>query len=66
MKDGDGEAMWMLGLCCEYGMGTEQDVQRAESLYLESLRSGSVVGDFLVAHSEFQRGSGEMKVMFCL
>ena len=33
VKDGDTEAMWMLGVCCEFGMGTEQDVDRAEQLY---------------------------------
>ena len=33
VKDGDAEAMWMLGVCCEFGMGTEQDVERAEQLY---------------------------------
>ena len=48
VKDGDTEAMWMLGVCCEFGMGTEQDmlgvccefgmgteqdVERAEQLY---------------------------------
>ena len=33
VKDGKAEAMWMLGVCCEYGMGTEQDVARAEQLY---------------------------------
>ena len=33
VKDGDAEAMWMLGVCCEFGMGMEQDVERAEQLY---------------------------------
>ena len=32
-EDGDAEAMWMLGVCCEVGMGMEQDVARAEQLY---------------------------------
>ena len=32
-EDGDTEAMWMLGVCCEFGMGMEQDVNRAEQLY---------------------------------
>ena len=38
VKDGDAEAMWMLGVCCEFGMGTEQDVERAEQLYQRGAR----------------------------
>ena len=26
VKDRDTDAMWMLGLCCEYGRGIEQDI----------------------------------------
>ena len=33
VKDGDAKSMWMLGVCCEFGMGTKQDVDRAEQLY---------------------------------
>ena len=47
-KDGDSEAKWMLGLCCEYGMGTEQDIHRAELLYQQSKKAGNVVGRFLL------------------
>ena len=36
VKDKDDEAMWMLGLCCEFGTGTEQNIERAESLYWQS------------------------------
>ena len=32
VKDGDTEVMWMLGMCCEFGIRTEQDVERAEKL----------------------------------
>ena len=28
----DAQAVWLLGLCCEYGMGTQQDTQRAQHL----------------------------------
>ena len=38
VKDGDAEAMWMLGVCCEFGMGTEQDVKRAEKLYKRGVK----------------------------
>ena len=47
VKEGYGEAMWMLGLCCEHGMGTVQDIERANKLYEESYERGSVIGDFL-------------------
>ena len=61
-KDGDSEAKWMLGLCCEYGMGIEQDIERAELLYRESKEGGNIVGEFLLENGEGKRGSGVMKV----
>ena len=36
VKEGDVEAMWMLGLCKEYGRGTEQDCEGATELYEKS------------------------------
>ena len=60
-KDGDGEARWMLGLCYEYGIGTEQDIERAESLYRQSNEGGNAVG-FLLRNAQSERGSGVMKV----
>ena len=62
VKEGDCEAKWMLGLCCEYGMGTEQDIERAEELYRESFEGGNVVGKLLKENGEDGRGSGVMKV----
>ena len=59
VKDGDDEAMWMLGLCNEYGIGTERNVERAGSLYE---RSGSVSGKLLAENDEGGRGSGNMIV----
>ena len=32
VKDNDFEAMWILGLCYEFGMGCEQDLTKADSL----------------------------------
>ena len=61
-KEGDCEAKWVLGLCCEYGMGTEQDIERAEELYRESCEGGNAVGEFLKLNGEGGRGSGVMKV----
>ena len=62
VKEGDCEAKWVLGLCCEYGMGIEQDIERAEELYRESCEGGNAVGDFLMKNGEGGRGSGVMKV----
>ena len=62
VKDKNGEAMWMLGVFCEYGMGTEQDIGRANDLYAESRRAGSVIGKFLAENGKEDRGSGVMNV----
>ena len=61
VKDGDCEAKWMLGLCCEFGMGTEQNIGRAEKLYRESCEGGNVIGEFLKENDLGGRGSGMMK-----
>ena len=43
-KDGDPEAMWMLGLCNKYGFGTEENSNRARDLFLGSSEAGSEIG----------------------
>ena len=62
VKDKDLEAMWMLGLCNEYGMGCEQDLERAELLYKQSSDGGSIIGKFLVENGKDSRGTGIMKM----
>ena len=62
VKDKDLDAMWMLGLCYEYGIGCEQDIKEAEKLYKESCIGGNVIGMFLFDNGKDKRGSGEMKV----
>ena len=62
VKDENGEAMWMLGVCCEYGMGTEQDIRKANDLYAKSSKAGSVIGQFLAEDGMKDRGSGVMNV----
>ena len=62
VKDKDAEAMWMLGLCYEYGMGCEQDLKRAEELYKRSCEGGSVIGKFLMENGKDLRGTGMMKM----
>ena len=62
-KDGDAEAMWMLGLCYEYGMGCETSNEEAEALYKRSHEGGNAIGKFLVENGEGnEQGSGMMKV----
>ena len=61
-EEKDGEAMWMLGVCKEYGIGCEQDLKEAEGLYEECSECGNVVGKFFMENGEDERGSGVMKV----
>ena len=51
VKAGDGEAMWMLGLCKEWGIGMKQDIKRAEKLYEQSREAGNEIGKILVLKS---------------
>ena len=44
----DAQAMWLLGLCCEYGMGTQQDTQRAEQLFQQAAQQGDETAKLLV------------------
>ena len=44
VKDEDSEAMWMLGVCNEFGLGTEQNENRAEILYQQSFEEGNLIG----------------------
>ena len=60
--DGDCNAMWMLGLCCEYGMGTEQDIEQAELLYEQSVEAGSAIGRLLKENDEEGRGRGVLNM----
>ena len=62
VKAGDEEAMWMLGLCKEYGIGTEQDVAGAYRLYKQSREAGNELGDFLASKSWRGSLSGRMEV----
>ena len=57
-EEDDTEAMWMLGLCCEYGMGTEQDIERAETLYKRSRDKGNEIGKYFARNRGSGRGNG--------
>ena len=60
-EEDDTEAMWMLGLCCEYGMGTEQDIERAEALYQQSRGKGDDTGKFFAEERRDGRGNGVLR-----
>ncbi len=62
VKEKDGEAMWMLGLCKEYGRGIERDISGAEKLYKGSKEAGNEIGEILVKKGKYGRGSGNMKI----
>ncbi len=59
-KDQNGDAMWMLGLCYEFGMGCEQDIEEAQRLYEECNGCGNVIGEFFVKYGKDKRGTGIM------
>ena len=62
-KGEDAEAMWMMGLCYEYGMGCETSEEEAETLYKRCCDGRNVIGAFLEENGEGnERGSGVMKV----
>ena len=58
VKDRDAEAMWMLGVCCEFGMGTEQDVDRAEQLYKRGAEQGNATAEALDEILKSRKGRG--------
>ena len=58
VKDGDAEAMWMLGVCCEFGMGTAQDAKRAEQLYKRGAKQGNETAELLADKLKNKNGRG--------
>ena len=58
VKDGDAEAMWVLGVCCEFGMGTEQDVERAEQLYERGAKQKNATAKLLAYKLKNKNGRG--------
>ena len=65
VKDRDSDAMWMLGICYEFGRGIEQDKVQAMKLYQQSMDGGNEIGKNFVSHKHDGRGSGNMR-MYCL
>ena len=48
----------MLGVCCEFGMGTEQDVDRAEQLYKRGAEQGNATAKLLTDKLKNMNGRG--------
>ena len=62
VKDKDTDAMLILGICYEYGIGTEQDIKQAEKLYQQSRDGGNEIGIFFVSHEGWGRGSENIRM----
>ena len=64
VKDRDAEAMWMLGVCNEFGMGTEQDVGRADQLYRRGAAQRNAIAKLLTDQlkNNFGRGCTQMNL----
>ena len=63
VKEGDTDAMWMLGICNEFGIGTEQDIERAVQLYEQSgYRGKNKIGKILAENTMHKRGKGHLKI----
>ena len=62
VKERDTDAMWMLGLCYEYGIGCEEDFERAMSLYEQSRDGGNAAGRLLMDNVERGECVGAIKV----
>ena len=52
----------MLGVCCEFGMGTEQDVERAEQLYQRGAEQGNVTARLLTDKLKNRKGRGSTQM----
>ena len=63
-KDRDAQAMWLLGLCCEYGMGTEQDTQRAQQLYQQAAQQGNKTAQLLADNLLRNGRRGCLRMLF--
>ena len=62
VKDRNTEAMWMLGVCCEFGIGTEQDVERAEQLFQNATQQGNTTAKLLTDKLKNKNGRGNTQM----
>ena len=59
-KHHNAQAMWLLGLCCEYGIGTQQDTQRAEQLFQQAAQRRNKTAKLLVGKLKNKKGRGRL------
>ena len=57
----DADSLWMLGVCYEYGRGTDQSISLAEELYDKSSKNGNAIGAILSEMSN-KRGCGYISI----
>ena len=62
VKDKDTDAMWILGVCYEFGLGTEQDLERARKLNQQSRNGRNEIGKFFVRYKINGRGDGYLRM----
>ena len=58
VKNGDAEAMWILGVCCEFGTGIEQDAERAKQLYKHGAAQENATAMLLTDKLKNKNGRG--------
>ena len=61
-NNNNADAMWMLGVCCEFGIGTEQDVHRAEQLFESAAQQGNTTAMLLTDKLKNKNGRGCMEI----
>ena len=61
-KEGDSDAMWILGVCHEYGMGVAQDVKAADQLYTRSAQKRNPIAKLLVGKLKNRNGRGCLRM----
>ena len=62
VEEGDSDAMWILGMCNEFGLGKPRDIQEAERLYSLSSHEGNAIGSFISVNQEYEeKGKGVMQ-----
>ena len=49
-RDKDSDILWKLGLCYEYGYGTEENRQLAEKYYVQSAEQDNPMGQYLLGY----------------
>lgn len=62
-KNRDTDAMWILGVCCEYGIGTKQQVHRAKNLYEAAEQQGNATAALFTYYLKNTIGRGDTQLV---